>query len=247
MWQEELTFTDRKEAGLKLAQALTKYKSESPVVLAVPRGGVPVGYEVACALDAPLDIIVARKLGAPGEPELGLGAIVDGDHPETVLNQNVIAVLGVSEQYLRAEIESQLREIRRRQETYRKGRPAVDVKGRTVIIVDDGIATGGSIRAALRGVRRLSPKKVVLAVPVAPPETIEALSPEADDVVCLSTPTDFVAIGEFYQDFSQTGDEEVIRLLEAAAHRGELPNSAGPPSVQEVEAAGTPNAYGKRL
>jgi len=239
MWQEELMFTNRKEAGVKLAEALAKYKSESPVVLAVPRGGVPVGYEVAHALDAPLDIIVARKLGAPGEPELGLGAVVDGDHPETVLNQNVVAALGVSEQYLRAEIESQLREIRRRQKTYRKGRPAVEVTGRTVIIIDDGIATGGSIRAALRGVRRLRPKKVVLAVPVAPPETIEALRPEADDVVCLGTPADFVAIGEFYQDFSQTEDEEVIRLLEAAAHRGKLPNSARPPSVQEVDAAGT--------
>ncbi len=223
MWQEELIFTDRKEAGLKLAIALAKDKSESPVVLPIPRGGVPVGYEVARALGAPLDVIVTRKLGAPGEPELGLGAVVDGDHPETVLNQNLVALLGVSEQYLRAEIESQLKEIRRRQEAYRKGRPAVDVKGRTAIIVDDGIATGGSIRAALRGVRRLSPKKVVLAVPVAPAHTIEVLRPEADEVVCLSAPADFMAIGEFYQDFSQTSDEEVIQLLEAAAHHHEFP------------------------
>ncbi len=218
MLQEEIIFTDRKDAGLKLSNALAKYKSESPVVLAIPRGGVPVGYEVAHALDAPLDIIVARKLGAPGEPELGLGAIVDGDHPETVLNQNLVAALGVSERYLRAEIESQLKEIRRRQETYRKGRPPVDVTGRTAIVVDDGIATGGSVRAALRGVRRLSPRKVILAVPVAPGETIEALRSEADEVVCLSTPADFIAIGEFYEDFSQTSDEEVIHLLEAAAH-----------------------------
>jgi putative phosphoribosyl transferase len=223
MLQEELIFNDRKDAGLKLSKALAKYKSESPVVLAIPRGGVPVGYEVAHVLDAPLDIIVARKLGAPGEPELGLGAIVDGDHPETVLNQNVVAAVGVSEQYLRAEIQSQLKEIRRRQKIYRKGRPAIDVSGRIAIVVDDGIATGGSIRAALRGVRRLSPKKVVLAVPVAPAETIEALRPEADDVVCLSTPPDFIAIGEFYLDFSQTSDQEVIQLLEAAAHHFELP------------------------
>ena len=218
-------FTDRKEAGRRLATALMRYKAESPVVLAVPRGGVPVAYEVARALEAPLDIIVARKLGAPGQHELGLGAIVDGDHPQSVLNEDIIRELRVSTQYIQAEIEAELKEIRRRQAAYRKGRPATVLAGRTVIVVDDGIATGGSIRAALRGVRRMGPGKVVLAVPVAPPETIAALRGEADEVVCLETPEYFMAIGEFYDDFRQTGDGEVIDLLAAAA-RG----SAGAPS-----------------
>jgi len=196
-----------------------RFKLESPVVLAIPRGGVPVGFEVALALQAPLDIIVARKLGAPGQHELGLGAIVDGDHPQSVLNEDIIRELGVSAQYLQKEIETELKEIRRRQAAYRKGRPPVAVAGRAVIVVDDGIATGGSIRAALRGVKRMAPKKVVLAVPVAPSDTIESLRSEADEIVCLDTPEYFMAIGEFYEDFSQTNDDEVIELLEAAAHR----------------------------
>jgi len=218
-------FTDRREAGQQLAAALKKMHLESPVVLAVPRGGVPVAFEVARALDAPLDIIVARKLGAPGQHELGLGAIVNGDHPQSVLNEEIIAALGVSPEYIKTEIENELKEIRRRQHAYRKGRAPVEVSGRTVIVIDDGIATGGSIRAALRGVRRLAPKKLVLAVPVAPSETIEALRAEADEIVCLDTPPFFYAIGEFYEDFSQTGDEEVIELLESAHHRHQQPGA----------------------
>jgi len=226
-------FTDRKEAGRQLAAALMRFKAESPVVLAVPRGGVPVAYEVARALQAPLDIIVARKLGAPGHHELGLGAIVDGDHPQSVLNEDIIRELGVSTQYIQDEIEAELKEIRRRQTVYRKGRPAAGVTGRTVIVIDDGIATGGSIRAALRGVKRMGPGKLVLAVPVAPPETIAALSGEADEIVCLEAPEYFMAIGEFYDDFRQTGDDEVIELLEAASRRsantpGHLPDSHRP-------------------
>ncbi len=219
-------FTDRKEAGQYLAAALKELHLESPVVLAVPRGGVPVGFEVARALNAPLDIVVVRKLGAPGQHELGLGAIVDGDHPQSVLNEEIIRELDVSPEYLEAEIESELKEIRRRQNAYRKGRAPADLGGRTVIVVDDGIATGGSIRAALRGVRRMGPKKLVLAVPVAPPEAIESMRSEADKIVCLETPELFFAIGEFYEDFSQTSDEEVIKLLEAAHRRdpaGRLP------------------------
>lgn len=184
-------FTDRRQAGQQLAAALKKLHLESPVVLAIPRGGVPVGFEVARALDAPLDIVVARKLGAPGQHELGLGAIVDGDHPQSVLNEEIIAELGVSPEYIKGEIENELKEIRRRQNTYRKGRAPVDISGRTVIVVDDGIATGGSIRAALRGARRMDPKKLVLAVPVAPSDTIEALRAEADEIVCLDTPPFF--------------------------------------------------------
>jgi len=217
-------FTDRKAAGRELAAALMRFKAESPVVLAVPRGGVPVAYEVARALEAPLDIIVARKLGAPGHHELGLGAIVDGDHPQSVLNEDIIRELGVSAQYIQTEIETELKEIRRRQTAYRKGRPAAEVAGRTVIVIDDGIATGGSIRAALRGVKRMGPGKLVLAVPVAPPETIAAMGGEADEIVCLEAPEYFMAIGEFYDDFRQTRDDEVIELLEAASRR-----SAGAP------------------
>ena len=208
-------FTDRKEAGQALAAALDIYR-EDVVVLALPRGGVPVGYEIARALEAPLDVIVVRKLGAPGEPELGVGAVVDGDHPQTVLNEEVIEALAVSPEYLANEIQAQLAEIRRRQEIYRKGRPAPQLAGRTVIVVDDGIATGGTVRAALRGVRRAAPAKLVLATPVAPLETVEALRTEVDDLVCLETPSDFEALGQFYHDFRQVGDEEVILLLERA-------------------------------
>ncbi|HXQ22717.1 MAG TPA: phosphoribosyltransferase [Candidatus Acidoferrales bacterium] len=214
-----MTFTNRKDAGQKLAARLLKYRGSDPVVLALPRGGVPVAYEVAQALHAPLDVVVVRKLGAPGQPELGIGAVVDGDHPESVLNEDVMSMLNVSDTYLRREMDLELQEIHRRQERYRGGRPPVQIDGRTVIVVDDGIATGGSMRAALRGVRRAHPKRLVLAVPVAPPETIESLRSEADDVVCLSTPAYFHAVGQFYNDFTQTTDEEVIRLLDAACEQ----------------------------
>ena len=212
-------FKNREDAGRKLAARLLKYQGEHPVVLALPRGGVPVGYEVAMVLDAPLDVIVVRKLGAPGQPELGIGAVVDGDHPQSVLNEDVLQMLEVSEEYLKGEVALELQEIRRRQERYRGGRPPEPIAGRTAIIIDDGIATGGSIRAAIRGVRRLSPQRVVLAVPVAPPDTIESLRPEVDDLVCLSMPVFFHAVGQFYEDFRQTSDEEVIQLLDDARQR----------------------------
>ncbi len=216
---KRLLFKNRQDAGRQLAARLREYKGQHPLVLALPRGGVPVGYEVALALDAPLDIIVVRKLGAPGQPELGIGAVVDGDHPQSVLNEDVVSILHVSEDYLSREVAAELQEIRRRQECYRRGRPPAAVAGRTVIVVDDGIATGGSMRAALRGVRRAAPKRLVLAVPVAPPETIESLRPEVDAVVCLSMPPFFHAVGQFYENFSQTTDEEVIELLDAAQER----------------------------
>ena len=224
-------FKDRKQAGKRLAAAMLKYKAENPVVLGIPRGGVPVAYEVALALDAPLDIVVVRKLGAPGQPELGIGAVVDGDHPQGVLNEEVMAALEVSKEYLDREFARQLAEIRRRQEAYRRGRPSEKLEGRTVIVIDDGIATGGSMRAALRGVRRSNPKRLVLAVPVAPEETIESLRPEVDDLVCLSTPEFFAAIGEFYEDFRQTSDKDVTDLLDAAQRR---------PAVSKPSAPGHP-------
>lgn len=212
-------FRSRTDAGQRLAAKLAHYKDENPLVLALPRGGVPVGFEVAAALDAPLDIIVVRKLGAPGQPELGIGAVVDGDHPQSVLNEDVMRALDVSDDYLHREVAMELQEIRRRQERYRGGRPPELIAGRTVILVDDGIATGGSVRAAVRGLRRAQPKRLVLAVPVAPRETIESLRAEVDDLVCLGSPLFFHAVGQFYDDFSQTSDEEVIRLLDRARQR----------------------------
>lgn len=210
-------FRDRRDAGRQLAEALAEFKKKRPVVLALPRGGVPVAYEVAKALDAQLDILVVRKLGAPGQPELGIGAVVDGDHPESVVDEESVRLLHVSPEFLEREIATELEEIRRREVVYRGGRSPIPIRGRTVIVVDDGIATGGSMRAALRGVRRASPAKLVLAVPVAPEDTIARLAREVDEIVCLSTPPGFQAVGQFYRDFRQTSDQEVIDLLEAAA------------------------------
>jgi len=211
-----MIFEDRRDAGRRLAVPLLRFKGQRPIVLALPRGGVPVGYEIARALDAPLDVIVVRKLGAPGQPELGIGAVVDGDHPQSVLNEEVVHELHVSSRFLESEIATELAEVHRRQALYRGGRPPLAVAGRVVIVVDDGIATGGSMRAALRGIRRAGPRRLVLAVPVAPPDTIEALRADVDEVVCLSTPAWFGAVGNFYRDFSQTTDDEVVELLDAA-------------------------------
>ena len=166
------------------------------------------------ALGAPLDVIVVRKLGAPGQPELGIGAVVDGDHPRAIFNQDIVEHLGVSDEYIEAEIARQLKEVNRRESAYRGGRAKIPLAGKTVILVDDGIATGSSVRAALRGVRRQKPKRLVLAVPVAPAETIEALRSEADEIVCLETPEDFFAVGQFYRDFHQVTDDEVEAILQ---------------------------------
>jgi putative phosphoribosyl transferase len=212
-------YRDRRDAGQQLAVRLFHYRTEHPVVLALPRGGVPVGFEIALALDAPLDIVVVRKLGAPGEPELAIGAVTDGDRPQSVLNRDVMWARRVSDEYLRREVAVEVHEIQRRQECYRRGHPAEPIDGRTAIVVDDGMATGASMRAALRGVRRKHPKHLVLAVPVAPPETVEALRAKVDDLVCLFTPTFFHAVGQFYADFGQTRDEEVIRLLDIVRQR----------------------------
>jgi putative phosphoribosyl transferase len=216
--REPMVFATRREAGRMLADALSSFRGADVVVLGIPRGGLPVAREVADALGAPLDIIVVRKLGAPGEPELGIGAVVDGDHPRAIFNQAVIEHLGVRDEYIRAEIERQLKEIKRREATYRAGRAPVPLADKTVIVIDDGIATGSSVRAALRGVRRLKPKRLVLAVPVAPAETVEALRGDADEIVCLESPPDFFAVGQFYRDFHQVGDEEVARILAGTAH-----------------------------
>ena len=210
-------YRDRIDAGRRLAGRLEAYRAEHPVVLGLPRGGVVVAYEIARALGAPLDVLVARKLGAPGRPELGIGAVVDGDHPEAVVDERLAKAIGVSPAYLEREIARQLEEVRRRETRLRAGRARVDLRDRTVIVVDDGIATGGTVRAALRGVRRAQPRRVVLAVPVAPPTAVSALARDADAIVCLETPRNFHAVGQFYENFAQTTDDDVIALLARAA------------------------------
>ena len=209
-----MIFADRVEAGERLAVALARFKGADAVVLAIPRGGVIVGEAVARALGLPLDVVVPRKIGAPGNPELGLGAIAPGVR---VLDRWLIERLGVSQGYLEREIEAQEREIERRERTYRAGRPPVDVAGRGAIVVDDGVATGGTAVAALRWARGAGASPVVLAVPVAPPASVDRLAAEADDVVVLATPEPFFAVGEWYRRFDQTTDEEVIAALARVA------------------------------
>ena len=209
-------FLDRKAAGKFLAHALSVYKDVDPIVLALPRGGVEVGYEVAAALEAPLDIVVVRKLGAPGRPELAMGAIIGGEKPEIVLNRDIIRSLRVTDDQMDLVVKRESEEIGRREHLYRQGRDSLPLDGCTGILVDDGIATGASIRAAICGLRRRPLARLVLAVPVAPEAALDALRPEVDELVCLEAPKVFGAVGEFYDDFRQTDDETVIALLEQA-------------------------------
>ena len=208
-----MPFIDRTDAGRQLAKALARYKAQRPVVLALPRGGVPVAAEVATVLDAPLDLILVRKIGVPFQPELAMGAVVDGREPVIVRNEDVISLTGVSEQEFNATCDQQLAEIERRRKLYLGDRPHPQIAGRTVIVVDDGIATGATTRAALQAIRMRKPSKLVLAVPVAPTETLKELRGEADDIVCLEDYEDFGAIGLFYSDFRQVSDTEVIETL----------------------------------
>jgi putative phosphoribosyl transferase len=210
-------FEDRSEAGRVLAQRLLARALADPVVLAMPRGGVPVAVEVARALRTPLDLVLVRKIGVPYQRELAAAAVVDGDEPELVLNDDVISLAGVSRRYIEEEAKKELAEIERRQRVYLQGRARVPLEGREVIVVDDGIATGASVRAALTALRRKKPKLLVLAVPVAPVSTLEALYSEVDEIICLRTPEPFHAIGLHYRDFHQVPDAEVVRLLAEAA------------------------------
>lgn len=210
-------FVDRREAGQSLARALKTLDLDSPLVLALPRGGVPVGFEVAKALGAPLDVLLVRKIGAPGHEEFGIGAVVDGGAHQVVIDDEMARMAGASRDYIDMQIARQLAEIERRRAVYRTG-PSVSPKGRNVIVVDDGIATGSTVRAALQGLARTQAASVVLAVPVAPADTLAQLRPLCDRVVCLLTPSPFHAVGMHYRDFSQTEDAEVVRLLAEARH-----------------------------
>jgi len=183
------------------------------VVLALPRGGVPVGAEVAAALGAPLDLLLVRKIGVPWQPELAMGAVIDGGTPIVVRNAEVIELARVTEADFEAASQVELAEIERRRQSYVGERARPNIAGRTAIIVDDGIATGATVRAAIRGLRRRNPEAIVLAVPVAPRDTIETLRAEVDEVVCLEMPADFYAISLYYRDFGQTSDAEVTRIL----------------------------------
>jgi putative phosphoribosyl transferase len=208
-----MSFKNRVDAGRKLAKALAGYKDQQPVILALPRGGVPVAAEVAAALKAPLDLILVRKIGVPFQPELAMGAVVDGGAPIIVRNDDVIRVAGIDEAEFKATCDNELAEIERRRQRYLGSRERVDVSGRTTIVIDDGIATGATTRAALRATRMRNPKKLVLAVPVAPTDSLAALRSDADEVVCLEDHEFFGAIGFYYADFAQVADEEVIELL----------------------------------
>jgi len=208
-------FADRREAGRQLARALLRLTLASPLVLALPRGGVPVAAEIAEALRAPLDVLLVRKLGAPGAPEVGIGALVEGE-AEPYLNPETVAGLAVSTGHIAREVEIQRAVLDRQRQVYRDGRSPPDVKGETVVLVDDGIATGGTALAAVAALRRRGAKRIVLAVPVAPSGTLPMLQRAADEVVCLASPSPFGAVSLFYESFEQTTDEEVMSLLAAA-------------------------------
>ncbi|HKU67435.1 MAG TPA: phosphoribosyltransferase family protein [Candidatus Baltobacteraceae bacterium] len=210
-----MIFEDRADAGRRLAAGLLAYAGGQARVLALARGGVPVGYEVARALQAPLDVFVVRKIGAPGREELAIGAIASGG--VRVLNPDTIALLGVDEQTIEAITQRELRELERREDAYRGGLPAPDVQGSTVILIDDGLATGASMQAAIVAVHRRNPAAVVVAVPVAPQDTCVMLEKCVDELVVLAMPEPFRGVGMWYNDFSQVSDEEVRDLLRDAA------------------------------
>lgn len=210
-------FADRHDAGRQLARRLSHYRGQDTIVLALPRGGVPVAAEIADELDARLDVLVARKLGAPGRPELGVGAIAEGGEP--ILDERTLSLVGVTAEDMDATIEAERAELARRVRDYRGDRPLPDVSGRTVILVDDGLATGVTARAGLEALRRHDPGRLVLAVPVAAPATAQSMEERADDVVVLHTPEAFAAVGQWYTDFRQTSDETVQELLEKARAR----------------------------
>jgi putative phosphoribosyl transferase len=218
-------FLDREDAGRRLAAELRAYASEHPIVLALPRGGVPVGLEIARELSAPLDVWVVRKVGAPSYPELGLGAVAEGGHVH--LSQDMLDYLGLTDDALSGAIETKRREVEERVRKFRGDRPRPVLRDRTVIVVDDGIATGGTAHAVIESIRAEGPKAIVLAVPVAAPDAVRTLRPEVDRLVCLLVPENLFGISQWYEDFEQLADDEVVRLLDRArAERPEPERSA---------------------
>ncbi|MBV9519695.1 MAG: phosphoribosyltransferase [Hyphomicrobiales bacterium] len=218
-----MPFENRVDAGRQLARALDRYRKDSVVVLALPRGGVPIAAEVAAALNAPLDLVLVRKIGFPPQPELAMGAVVDGADPIIVRNEDVIRMTGVSEAEFDDVCRRELAEIERRRTRYLGSRAPVEIAGRTAIVIDDGLATGATMRAALRALRKRVPSKMVLAVPVAPSDTLRQMRGDADEIVCLEDHEFFHAIGGYYSDFRQVSDEELISIL--ARHREPAPVS----------------------
>ena len=211
-----MQFRNRVEAGQQLAKKLAKYANRSDVlVLALPRGGVPVGYEVAQALHAPFDVFVVRKLGVPGHEELAMGAIASGG--VRVLNGSVVDSLGILDETIDAVATRELRELERRERAYRDDRPAPDMQGRTVILVDDGIATGSTMKAAIKALRQLEAARIVVATPTVALSTVREMGPDVDELVAVMTPADFAGVGQWYEDFSQTTDGEVRELLDKAS------------------------------
>jgi putative phosphoribosyl transferase len=221
-----LSFQDRADAGRQLARALAAYRDQRPVVLALPRGGVTVAAEVAAVLEAPFDLILVRKIGVPFQPELAMGAVVDGEEPLVVRNEEVIRLAGISQAAFHAVCDKELAEIERRRQRYVGGRERVEVAGRAAIVIDDGIATGATTRAALRATRLRKPKRLILGVPVAPTDSLGAMRLEADEIVCLEAHADLGAIGYYYSDFRPVSDETVIELLARFPGQSEKPQSA---------------------
>ena len=221
-----MIFADRTEAGQKLARKLSAYaRRDDVIVLGIPRGGVPVAFEIATELSAPLDVFIARKLGVPGQEELAFGAVASGG--VRYLDREIVESLGIAESEIARVTEQERKELERRENAYRGGRPPQKVEGRTAILVDDGIATGASMEAAIAALRQLRPARIVVAVPVAPQSTCKRLRPKVDDLVCLHAPELFYAIGQFYDDFSQLTDAEVIEMLHRGASVGAKQRSVG--------------------
>lgn len=211
-------FADRIEAGRLLAQIIEEKHYEDPVVLALPRGGVPIAFEVARTIGAPMDLILVRKIGTPGQPELALGAVVDGQTPQCVVNEDIKKRAHISDAELEREKQRQIEENDRRRALYLGGRDRLSVEGKTAIVIDDGIATGATARVALRALRKARPAKLVLAVPVAPAEALKSLGDEVDELLCLQSPEPYYAVGYFYRDFDPVSDRDVASLL--ADNRG---------------------------
>ena len=230
-------FKDRGEAGRQLAAAVVRLGLVDPLVLALPRGGVLVAAEVARALRAPLDLLIVRKIGAPGQPELAVAAMAEGDPPTVVIDERTSQLTEVDHAYIKREVRAQRAEIERCCQTYRCGHARLGIAGKTVVVVDDGVATGTTVRAALKALRRLRPARLVLAVPVAPTDTLYELSQRVDSVVCLSEPAPFRSVGTYYRHFPQVDDAEMIALLEASRIRYEAESATRAPESDKPSIA----------